>query len=96
MKRDREPKISANGRITYFLDSDPHVVYRAFAEDGSLLYIGLTCDLKGRMRWHRRYAEWMPRMARLTEEWHPNRAAAAGAEREAIWAERPECNQARY
>ena len=90
----REPKISPNGRITYYLDTDPHVVYRLYDSAGRLIYIGMTWDLTSRLRWHRRHLRgvWM----RCEEEWHANRREASRAERMAILRENPEFNVARY
>lgn len=33
-------------------------VYTAYAEDGSVLYVGHTDDLSRRMHWHRSYSPW--------------------------------------
>lgn len=92
----RKPRVSPNGRITYFLDSDPHVVYRAYGPNDELLYIGMTCNLKARMRHHREYSVWTRYAVYLTEEWLPSRGDAYAAERLAILAENPKYNIARW
>jgi predicted GIY-YIG superfamily endonuclease len=67
-------------------------VYRLFAADGALLYIGSSYDPDERCESHRR-ASWWPQVVRRTEEWHPNRSNAYGAETEAIQAEAPRYNR---
>lgn len=66
-------------------------VYRLFAADGTLLYIGSAYDPDHRCKSHRK-ASWWPKVARRTEEWHPSRGHAYNAEMAAIATEGPACN----
>ena len=79
--------------------SAPHLndlattVYRCFAADGRLLYIGMTADLDTRLKAHRNRSHWFGDVDRVTTEVHPDRPTAALAEFHAIEAERPENNR---
>jgi hypothetical protein len=42
-----------------------HYVYRAYATNGDLLYVGCTLDPEKRMATHRGTGDWYPHMARL-------------------------------
>lgn len=70
----------------------PHVVYRFFAADGALLYIGATSDLKSRTATHRTKTPWFGEVASVETENHPDRWRATSAERDAIESERPRYN----
>lgn len=83
------------------LAEKPHFLYRCYDSDGHLLYVGVTSDLRTRMREHLRGAPvgcvyptaLLPeRMAFWTAERHPDRQSGFAAERAAIRAERPEMN----
>ncbi|MFI5831065.1 helix-turn-helix domain-containing protein [Streptomyces sp. NPDC051578] len=65
-----------------------HELYRLFAEDGRLLYIGISHSARFRLMQHVR-KPWWPDVARKEMERHPNRATALRAERVAIQKERP-------
>lgn len=71
----------------------PTLVYRFYASDGALLYIGVTGRLDERITAHRRKAEWWPLVASLVTEWQPNMWTALDAERAAICAEAPAFNK---
>lgn len=64
-------------------------LYRAFAEDGTLLYVGITMELSGRFTTHFAESQWIPDVRRLSVEWLPSRLSALAAETAAIVAERP-------
>lgn len=66
-------------------------VYRLYAPDGTLLYIGSSYDPDKRCEVHRR-APWWREVGRRTEEWFPNRSQAYAAETKAIWREKPKHN----
>src|SRR5258708_8206020 len=66
-------------------------VYRAFAVDDRLLYVGSTIDLDGRLDSHKREERWRE-VDHVAYEGHPTIAAALVAERQAIWDEDPEWN----
>jgi hypothetical protein len=67
-------------------------VYRFFAEDDTLLYIGMTAYLKDRFRDHKRLKPWWPEVARTDIQWYPDRMEAAQAEAAAIVSEQPRYN----
>lgn len=64
-------------------------VYRLFADDDALLYVGVTNNVVRRRGQHRKDKPWWPQVTRQTVEWHPDRATAEAAETTAIQAERP-------
>ncbi|WP_406501552.1 GIY-YIG nuclease family protein [Streptomyces sp. NBC_01590] len=66
-------------------------VYRLFAADGALLYVGSAYDPEERAKAHRR-KDWWPLVARRTDEWHASRDDAYAAEERAIVAEDPAHN----
>jgi DNA-directed RNA polymerase specialized sigma24 family protein len=70
----------------------PAAVYRLYAADGALLYIGSAYDPKERSKKHRE-KPWWPQVARREDEWHPSREAAYVAETEAIEEARPPGNR---
>ena len=70
------------------------LVYRVFADDGTLLYIGSTIDLDTRFQRHSTHSEWFPEARRITIEWMPALSAARAAETAAIAVERPKYNRA--
>ena len=47
---------------------DVTTLYRAFAADGRLLYIGISCNLSARMAYHRRYSLWWSDMTDMSVE----------------------------
>lgn len=68
--------------------SRPAAVYRLYAADGTLLYIGSAYDPDRRCKSHHG-KHWWPLVARRTVEWQGNRSRAYTAEAAAIKAERP-------
>lgn len=69
--------------------SERTALYRMFAADGTLLYIGIARDFGKRWTQHAASKPWWPDVQRQTVDWYPDRPAAEQAEREAIKAERP-------
>jgi hypothetical protein len=67
-------------------------VYRHFDGAGTLLYVGCAKDPDERLRTHRRSSPWAADIAKITVEWHPDRAAALAAEDKAIATEYPKWN----
>jgi predicted GIY-YIG superfamily endonuclease/predicted transcriptional regulator len=69
-------------------------LYRYFAADGSLLYIGIAFDPDARAEQHARNAHdtWWPQAATRTDEWFDSRRDAEFAEIDAIAKERPRFN----
>ncbi|MER7835305.1 GIY-YIG nuclease family protein [Streptomyces sp. NPDC096040] len=66
-------------------------VYRLWAADGSLLYVGSSYDPEERCKRHRS-APWWPLVARRTDDWRSSRAHAYHAESAAIMDEGPAHN----
>lgn len=59
-------------------------VYRHIADDGQVLYIGMTSNPKHREIGHRRESAWWPQVARVEYEPQPDRDAALAREMELI------------
>lgn len=74
---------------------EPHQLYRLFDKAGRLLYVGITWDLRIRLRAHRRRAPWWPAVATGTSEQHPDWFRAGSAERATIAEEHPIHNRSR-
>jgi hypothetical protein len=72
--------------------ADPTSLYRHFAADGSLLYVGISLSWPARTKAHANSARWFDQVARVEIEQFPTRAAALEAERAAIKLERPKFN----
>lgn len=70
----------------------PHALYRFFAEDGELLYVGITSNPARRFAQHGSDKEWWEEVAEIRMERLPSREAVLAAERAAIIAERPRYN----
>lgn len=66
----------------------PTWLYRLYSRD-ALAYVGVSSDPKARFIKHRRTKAWWSTVTRAELCWHPSRAAAFAAEREAISNERP-------
>jgi predicted GIY-YIG superfamily endonuclease len=67
-------------------------LYRFYATDDTLLYVGLTTNPGQRFKKHRGEKPWWPEIARIEMEYHPTLAALQAAEREAITTEKPRYN----
>ena len=70
-------------------------LYRARDSGGRLLYVGVTWDLRLRMRVHSRHAAWWPEVATFDLELFFTRHEALRAERAAIGHEMPIYNRVR-
>lgn len=73
-------------------DELPTALYRLYAADDRLLYVGITDNLKRRFGQHAADKAWWPEVSRRTVSWHASRDAAEAAEDAAIKAERPAHN----
>jgi predicted GIY-YIG superfamily endonuclease len=73
----------------------PCQLYRNFAADGSLLYVGISKNATRRGYVHKSESHWGDLVAKTTVENYPTRDAAAEAERRAITFEKPIFNQLR-
>jgi predicted GIY-YIG superfamily endonuclease len=70
-------------------------LYRYFAADDELLYIGISADPEERWKVHKwgpNRMSWIRQVTRRAVEWHESRPAALKAEEEAIRSERPRYN----
>lgn len=71
--------------------TEPTALYRHFAADGRLLYVGITRSAAARLAQHAN-SEWDRQIARIEVETLPTRQEAEAAERAAIRAECPAFN----
>lgn len=67
-------------------------LYRYFAEDGRLLYVGVALNPIARLYRHRNEKAWVFEIKTIAVEWFPSRAAAFSAETHAIKTEHPKYN----
>jgi hypothetical protein len=67
-------------------------LYRHFAADGSLLYVGISLSWPARTRSHSHSSTWFEQVVRVEIEQFLSREAALEAERSAIKSERPKFN----
>lgn len=67
-------------------------IYRFFDADGVLLYVGITERFGQRWAHHARNKPWWDEVHSQTAEWHPERALAVEAEKNAIRTEKPKYN----
>lgn len=72
------------------------ILYRAYAADNRLLYVGISDDVERRMKEHRLQSSWYADCTRLTRIEYPTREAARIAEEGAIRQEKPEGNPGRW
>lgn len=73
-----------------------HTLYRMFAADGSLLYVGITNNPIFRFREHRTAKEWWTEVASISLTHYESREKLAAAERQAVKAECPLWNVVRF
>jgi len=71
-------------------------VYRLYAADGTLLYVGSTGNLLGRLGSHAADKIWASRVVSVRVEAFTERDAALQAEREAVRREKPAQNSVLY
>ena len=64
-------------------------LYRAYSEEGELLYVGISLSAISRLTQHRHTSEWFARLHTLRIEHFETTAEAMQAERAAITAEQP-------
>jgi hypothetical protein len=74
------------------MDDGKHVLYRFYATDDALLYIGITIDPSHRFKQHGSDKTWWHEVARIELETFENRSEVLEAEKLAIKAERPKYN----
>jgi predicted GIY-YIG superfamily endonuclease len=68
-----------------------YAVYRCYADDGQLLYVGETGDLGTRLASHAQKL-WFTQVRGITLEWYADELDALNAERRAIHVEHPKYN----
>jgi hypothetical protein len=71
-------------------------VYRCYAEDGQLLYVGATAWLTRRIEQHGRATPWWPEVADFRATRYPDMESAFAAEVRTIKTENPFYNQRGY
>ncbi len=69
-------------------------LYRHFAKNGRLLYVGISSKAGERLAQHMKNSQWAARIAHVSWEWFPDRDSAEAAERKAIATEWPIWNTA--
>lgn len=72
--------------------SAPQSLYRLYDSEGNLLYVGISLTAADRLSQHRSQQSWWHKVASVTLEQHPDRAAVQEAERLAIQTEHPRYN----
>lgn len=72
--------------------SERTALYRLFAADGTLLYVGIAKRFGRRWEQHARVQPWWPHVDYQTVHWRPSRETAALEEKRAIEEERPVYN----
>jgi len=74
---------------------DKTAIYRHYAIDGTLLYVGISISALARTAQHRDTSGWYGRIAIITVEWLDTRLDAEAAEAAAIMKEQPLYNVSR-
>lgn len=95
---DAETLLIAAGRVPAAMpmveDGKATALYRYYAADNTLLYVGMTGRVEKRDGQHADSKPWAHEIARSEVMWFPSRQMAEKAEREAIQAEHPVHNEA--
>jgi len=71
----------------------PCFLYRHFAADGTLLYVGISLNSVVRLSQHKDASPWFAEIARIEIENFESRPVALAAERAAVQAENPKYNK---
>lgn len=87
-------KVRPTSTSSFPHDEAPHFVYRCYAADGRLLYIGVSYQPVKRMEQHAKRSAWFGQVATIRYVVFPDRAYGLEKEREAIRTELPLHNQA--
>lgn len=72
-----------------------HALYRFYADDGTLLYVGITNNPGNRFNQHGADKPWWHEVRGITMEPYPDRASVLAAEARAIAVENPRYNRSR-
>lgn len=94
--RERRRRDAGFRRFWVGLRVGDHCVYRLYDDKGRLLYVGISTQLRERMRSHYRKKEWGRDVARLEVEWGLTRHQALSREREIILNDSPLHNATFY
>jgi len=86
------PSVIRASQIDAMVDWAGTWLYRSFGSDSQLLYIGVSSNLRERLRRHRQRAAWWPAAELIRLEPFAMEYLALDAERAAIRAERPQFN----
>jgi hypothetical protein len=70
-----------------------HQLYRYYADNWELLYVGISISAVGRMSRHRKRTEWFDQIRFISIEKFSSRDEVLAAEKEAIKRERPKFNK---
>lgn len=73
---------------------EPTALYRLHADDGALLYVGVSAEPLTRWKQHAGEKPWWPSVARFSLNWFRTRQEALAAETAAIRSEKPKHNVA--
>ncbi|MFE2384462.1 GIY-YIG nuclease family protein [Streptomyces misionensis] len=71
------------------IEDQPTAVYRLYARDGRLLYVGMTNNPDTRFAYHALTQRWWHLVEKRDVQWHSDRPTARRLEAEAIKSERP-------
>src|SRR5580692_4982675 len=88
--------IPAETEIGAEIPPGPTALYRLYADDGALLYVGVADDLRDRLLTHEREKPWWPAVVRKTASWYDTRKDAELAEAAVIADEHPVHNVRTY
>lgn len=77
------------------MSNQPHALYRFYAADGALLYVGITSNPGARWKKHRDEKPWWHEVRGISMEPYPSRVDVLAAETLAIAVENPRYNQQR-
>ena len=67
-------------------------LYRQYADDNSLLYVGISLNAQNRLSQHYKSSAWFTEVTDVKIEWFDTREEALKAEVDAIRSEKPKCN----
>jgi hypothetical protein len=93
LEEDEEGPVHPQTYRRFMHYNKPHHVYRYFAEDDTLLYVGCSYDLKARHKQHSKTAAWFAEANRRSHETFEDRWTGLVAERVAIMVNRPVYNK---
>ena len=78
------------------LQNSETFVYRAYNKMGTLIYVGITCDVGRRMSQHKAQKPWWGKVQKITIRKYDTRQEAERIERQSILRYKPKYNKAQY